>query len=74
MDNDKYSQTFSALGIPIQPLPSNYTPEEYGRKLLSMFQTERAVSYAASTDYLEIPQMASETSKEKNEEAACTRY
>ena len=54
-DNDKnidgYSQIFESLNIPVQPLPSNYSPEEYGRKLLSMSKTEHGVSYAASTDY-----------------------
>lgn len=65
MDNDKYSQIFKTLGIPIQPLPSNYSPEEFGRRLLSMSQTERGVSYAASTDYVEMPQMASEVIKDR---------
>lgn len=65
MENNKYSQVFETLGIPIQPLPSNYSPEEYGRRLLSMSQTERGVSYAASTDYVETPQIASENIKDK---------
>ena len=65
MDNDKYSQVFKTLGIPIQPLPSNYSPEEFGRRLLSMSQTERGVSYAASTDYVEMSQMAAKVIKER---------
>lgn len=65
MDNDKYVQAFRALGILIQPLPTNYSPEEFGRRLLSMSQKERGVSYAASTDYVEMTQIDSETIKDK---------
>lgn len=60
MNNDIYSQVFMSLGIPIHPLPSNYSPEEFGRRLFSMSHTECGVSYAASTDYLELPPIASE--------------
>lgn len=59
MDNEKYTQVYKSLGIPIQKLPSNYTPEEFGRTLFSMMQKERGVSYAASTDYLVTPQKLS---------------
>ncbi len=53
MNTDKYSQIFESLGIPIQPLPSSYSPDSYGRRLLAMSQTEHGVSYSASTDYLD---------------------
>ena len=53
-DWNEYGQVYKALGIPIKPLPSNYTPDEFGRKLRSMSQTEHGVSYAASTDYVVI--------------------
>ena len=58
MENEKYYQAFRDLGIKVEPLPSNYTPEEYGRRLLSMSQSEYGVSYAASTstDYVVIKQ------------------
>lgn len=56
MENEKYYQTFRDLGIKVEPLPSNYNPEEYGRRLLSMSQPEYGVSYAASTDYVVIQQ------------------
>ena len=52
MDNDKYLQGFIELGIKIEPLPSNYSPEEFGRRLMSQSHTEHGVSYAASTDYI----------------------
>jgi hypothetical protein len=52
MENDKYYQAFRDLGIRVEPLPSNYNPEEYGRRLLSMSQSDYGVSYAASTDYV----------------------
>ena len=29
MENEKYYQTFRDLGIKVEPLPSNYNPEEY---------------------------------------------
>lgn len=51
MDNDQYSQVFKALNIQVQPLPANYTPDEFGRMLIAGAQTEHGVSYAASTDY-----------------------
>ncbi len=63
-DSDTYSQVFRSLGIPIQQLPANYSPEEYGRRLLSESRMERGVSYAASTDYV-VPQMVPNTSKDK---------
>ena len=58
MNDDKYIQVFRELGIPVEPLPSNYTPEDYGRRLLSMSKTDRSVSYAASTDYVDNTQKA----------------
>ena len=51
MDNDKYYQTFISLGISVEPLPENYTSEEFGRRLMSSLQTESGVSYSASTEY-----------------------
>lgn len=56
MDIDKYSEAFKSLGIPVEPLPDNYTPEEFGKVLLSMSQSEQGVSYAASTDFSDIAQ------------------
>ena len=53
MENGKYYQAFRDLGIKVEP-----NPEEYGRRLLSMSQSENGVSYAASTstDYVVIQQ------------------
>ena len=51
MDYEQYCLVFCSLGIPVEPLPENYTPEEYGRQLLSMSQFECGVSYTSSTDY-----------------------
>lgn len=65
MNNDKYYQVFKTLNITVEPLPSNYTPEEYGRRLFSMSQSENGVSYAASTDYVEIVQKPVDVIKEK---------
>lgn len=65
MNNDKYYQVFKDLNITVEPLPSNYTPEEYGRKLFSMSQPENGVSYAASTDYGELVQKPVDVIKEK---------
>lgn len=65
MNKDEYIQVYKALGIPIKPLPSNYTPEEFGRRLKSLSQTEHGVSYAASTDYMDVPQKISGIIKDK---------
>lgn len=56
MENDIFFQTFRTLGITIEPLPSNYNPEEFGRRLLAMSRSEYGVSYAASTDYMVMQQ------------------
>jgi hypothetical protein len=61
MDKEDYAQVFRALDIPIQPIPSNYSPEEFGRKLFAMSQIESGVCYAASTDYAKKPSLASKT-------------
>ena len=65
MENDIYVQTFNALGIPVKPLPSNYSPEEFGRSLLSMSKYEHGVSYAVSTDYTSSLQKSSDTTEKK---------
>ena len=51
-DYDFYTQFYRSMNIPFQPLPANYSPEEFGRKLMATSLTERGVSYAGSTDYL----------------------
>lgn len=56
MDKVDYYKAFESLGISIKPLPANYTPEEFGRRLLSATKSEHGVSYAASTDYMTIQQ------------------
>lgn len=56
MENERYYQIFRDLGVKVEPLPSNYSAEEYGRGLLSMSQPEYGVSYAASTDYVVVQQ------------------
>lgn len=48
---NQYFQIYRSLNIPIEPLPSNYTPEEYGKRLAAMSCTNKGVSYASSTDY-----------------------
>ena len=67
MENGKYYQAFRDLGIKVEPLPSNYNPEEYGRRLLSMSPSENGVSYAASTstDYVVIQQNNAKKADEK---------
>ena len=51
MGNNIYFETFINLNIPIEQLPENYSPEEFGRKLFSASQYKYDVRYAASTDY-----------------------
>ena len=56
MEKDQYYQAFIDLGINVEPLPSSYNPEEYGRRLLSMSQPVYGVSYAVATDYVVMQQ------------------
>ncbi len=65
MDNEKYYQLFMTLGISVESLPLNYTPEEYGRKLLSLNQYQQGVSYSNSTDYVYTSQNKQSFSCEK---------
>ncbi len=65
MKKNKYIQGFKALNIPIEPVPSNYSPEEFGRKLLSMSHCGYGVSYAASTNYVETSQKLSDNKVKK---------
>lgn len=51
MNQDQFEWVYQSLGIPVEPLPPNYTPEEYGKRLASMSSIDRGVSYASSTDY-----------------------
>ena len=53
------------LGIPVEPLTLNYTPEEYGRKLLSLTQYQYGVTYSNSTDYVNTSQNGQNSSSEK---------
>lgn len=62
MNEDKYLQGFIELGIQIEPLPANYSPEEFGRRLMSQSHTEHGVSYAAATDFISISQQTIEDS------------
>ena len=53
MDNEVYELFFRELGIPVEPLPDNYTPDSFARRLLSARQSSpREVAYAAKTDYV----------------------
>lgn len=54
MNNYDYYYAFKSIGVPIKPLPPNYSPEEFGRMLLSGTHFEKGVSYATSTDSIDI--------------------
>ena len=64
MDYEKYYQAFKSLNISVDPLPQNYTPEDFGRRLMSLSQTEQDVSYSASTEYVKSPLKNSDTHEE----------
>lgn len=49
MDNDKYFTLFKELGIRVNPLPENYNPDSYGKKLMQNFNFGNGVLYADST-------------------------
>ncbi|MBO4651460.1 MAG: hypothetical protein IJL60_03555 [Clostridiales bacterium] len=53
MSAEDFYYVYQSLKIDVEPLSPQYTPEEYGRNLLSMAKSECGVSYAASTDYKE---------------------
>ena len=53
MKDEKYTKIFEELNIPTGPLPENYTPDEFMRKLLlksSTWNEQPEVSYSTSTD------------------------
>lgn len=54
MKNYDYYNAFESIGVPLKPLPTNYSPEEFGRMLLSETHFEKGVSYATSTDSIDI--------------------
>ena len=64
MNRNQIDQMFETLGIRPEPLPYNYTPEEFGKQLLSSFPTPQDISYASSTELIgELPKNASEMEK-----------
>lgn len=66
MEIEEYIEIFRALEIPIRSLPENYTPEEYGRSLLSTLKSACGVSYAAATEYVEINSNINSISKDRS--------
>lgn len=45
-------EVYKDLGISIQPLPDNYNPDTYGKRLMYSSDSRRGVSYAAQTHML----------------------
>lgn len=50
MERKDYYDIFDILGIKVEPLSKNYTPEQYGKKLMAGCQSASGVSYSAGTD------------------------
>ncbi|MBQ5493376.1 MAG: hypothetical protein IIT79_02220 [Aeriscardovia sp.] len=53
MEDNKYTEIFNELNIPIKSLPENYTPDEFMHKLLlesSTWKEELEIFYTTSTD------------------------
>ncbi|MBR4751571.1 MAG: hypothetical protein IK077_07400 [Thermoguttaceae bacterium] len=51
MGDEKYKLQFEAFGLEIKPLPSNYTPDDYARRLMSGVLQRPDISYSDRTDY-----------------------
>ena len=51
MGEREYQKFFEQLGIKVEPLPENYNPDEYGKKLMSSYISTKGVSYSANTNY-----------------------
>lgn len=51
MKEETFVSLYRKLNIPVEPLPSNYSPDEYGKSLMSVALSPKGVSYASSTDY-----------------------
>ncbi len=49
MDAKDYEKIYIEFGIQFEPLPDNYNPDEYGKKLMSSYQLNEGVVYSAST-------------------------
>ena len=47
-----YEDIFRTLGIKTEPVPMNYTPEQYGKMLMSCYPSAAGVSYSAQTDMI----------------------
>lgn len=51
MGEKEYQNFFEQLGIKVEPLPKNYNPDEYGKKLMSSCISTKGISYSANTNY-----------------------
>ena len=51
MDNKEFELQFKALGLEIQSLPQNYTPDSYAQFLMRDIPQKPAIIYAANTNY-----------------------
>lgn len=49
MEEKDYTKVFEYLGINVVPLDDNYSPDEYGKKLMASGLNVADVSYAATT-------------------------
>ena len=45
-----YYNIFNILDIKVEPLSVNYSPEQYGKRLMADCQSASGVSYSAGTD------------------------
>lgn len=49
MSEKNIYETFERLGISVDPIPENYTPESFGKMLMNQSPLNFGVSYSAST-------------------------
>lgn len=52
MNEIEYKDFFEQLGIKIEPLPKNYNPDMFGKKLMSDYPLAKGVLYSANTNFV----------------------
>lgn len=64
MGRMNFTRIYEQLNIPVKPLPANYSPDEYGKMLLSSATYSHGVSYSTSTDYTDVSKTVALTKKD----------
>lgn len=52
MDENNIYGFFQKIGIKLNPLPANYNPDDYAKRLLPNFSHSKKISYSSSSELL----------------------